>query len=88
MACLSPLQAEEWKALRRRFNPGFAPQHLMTLLPCILDKTWYFLEHLDGYARTGEAFCLDEFCTNLTFDIIGGSFRIPLLPLLTILVKN
>lgn len=65
-------EAEEWKALRRRFNPGFAPQHLMTLLPCILDKTWYFLEHLDGYARTGEAVCLDEFCTNLTFDIIGA----------------
>lgn len=46
----------------------------MTLLPCILDKTWYFLEHLDGYARTGEEFNLDGFCTNLTFDIIGGWF--------------
>lgn len=67
------IQGEEWKTLRRRFNPGFAPQHLMTLLPCVLDKTWYFLGHLDSYARTGEVFGLDELCTNLTFDIIGGS---------------
>lgn len=44
----------------------------MTLLPVILDKTWYFLRHLDSYARTGEVFCLDELCTNLTFDIIGS----------------
>ncbi|KAK1762225.1 cytochrome p450 [Phialemonium atrogriseum] len=65
-------EGEEWKTLRRRFNPGFAPQHLMTLLPCVLDKTWYFLGHLDSYARTGEVFGLDELCTNLTFDIIGA----------------
>lgn len=49
----------------------------MTLLPCILDKTWYFLEHLDGYARTGEVFTLDELCTNLTFDIIGNTLNPP-----------
>jgi len=43
----------------------------MTFLPCILDKTWYFLEHLDNHARTGDVFKLDELCINLTFDIIG-----------------
>ncbi|KAK3686206.1 cytochrome P450 [Podospora appendiculata] len=65
-------EGEDWKQLRKRFNPGFAPQHLMTLLPCILDKTWLFLEHLDSYARTGDAFLLDVLTTNLTFDIIGA----------------
>ncbi|EMR71667.1 putative cytochrome p450 protein [Eutypa lata UCREL1] len=50
---------EEWKALRRRFNPGFAPQHLMTLLPCILEKTSKFIEHLDTFARTGRAVVMD-----------------------------
>ena len=64
-------QDEEWKGLRKRFNPGFAPQHLMTLLPCILDKAWRFLENVDRYARSGEEFALDELCVNLTFDIIG-----------------
>lgn len=64
-------QDEEWKGLRKRLNPGFAPQQLMTLLPVILDKAWRFLENLDGYAASGEVFGLDELCTNLTFDIIG-----------------
>ncbi|KAK3373106.1 cytochrome P450 [Lasiosphaeria ovina] len=65
-------QGEEWKHLRKRFNPGFAPHHLMTLLPCILDKTQPFIEHLDGYAKTGDEFLLDDLTVNLTFDIIGA----------------
>lgn len=44
----------------------------MTLLPAVLDKTEYFLKHLDQVAETGEEFKFDELCTNLTFDIIGG----------------
>lgn len=43
----------------------------MSLLPCILDKAWRFLENVDRYARSGEEFALDELCVNLTFDIIG-----------------
>lgn len=64
-------KAEQWKPLRKQFNPGFAPSHLLSLLPCILDRAWRFLEHLDGRANTGEEFTLDELCINLTFDIIG-----------------
>ncbi|KUI59725.1 hypothetical protein VP1G_06949 [Cytospora mali] len=65
-------QGEEWKALRRRFNPGFAPQHLMTLLPSIMDKASIFLNRLDDLARTGETFSLQGLATNLTFDVIGS----------------
>ncbi|KAK4153663.1 putative sterigmatocystin biosynthesis P450 monooxygenase stcS [Chaetomidium leptoderma] len=65
-------QNEDWKQLRKRFNPGFAPQHLMTLLPCILDKTSIFLEHLDRYASSGTEFPLLRKTINLTFDIIGA----------------
>ncbi|KAH8901898.1 cytochrome P450 [Coniochaeta sp. PMI_546] len=64
-------EGEEWKVLRKKFNPGFAHQHLMTLLPLIMNKTWQFMEHLDRYAKTGEEFPLGELLTNLTFDIIG-----------------
>lgn len=63
---------EEWKQFRRRFNPGFAPKHIMTLLPCIIDKTWLFLQQLDSYAATGEVFELFEVAISLTFDIIGS----------------
>ncbi|GIC86206.1 cytochrome P450 [Aspergillus udagawae] len=65
-------EGEEWKSLRKRFNPGFAPQHLLTLLPCILEKTVPFFETLDRYAQSGEEFSLAGTCTNLTFDIIGA----------------
>lgn len=63
---------EEWKQFRRRFNPGFAPKHIMTLLPCIIDKTWLFVQQLDSYAATGEPFSLVEMAINVTFDIIGS----------------
>ncbi|KAI2467419.1 cytochrome P450 [Annulohypoxylon bovei var. microspora] len=63
---------DKWKALRKRYNPAFAPQHLMTLLPCILEKTSSFIQHLDALASTGEEFSLVSLAINLTFDIIGA----------------
>ncbi|KAI8954549.1 cytochrome P450 [Xylaria longipes] len=63
---------DEWKMLRKRFSPGFAPQHLGTLLPCILDKTLPFISHLDHFARTQDEFPLVPLIVNLTFDIIGS----------------
>ncbi|KAL2850815.1 hypothetical protein BJX68DRAFT_266391 [Aspergillus pseudodeflectus] len=66
-----PSNGSEWKTLRKRFNPGFAPQHLISLLPGILDRVQCFTDILDGHARSGEVFALDEPCINLTFDIIG-----------------
>ncbi|KAI1169481.1 cytochrome P450 [Nemania sp. FL0916] len=64
-------QGENWKTLRKRFNPGFAPQHLLSLLPSIIEKTSLFLEHLDNFAGSGTEFSLQELATNLTFDVIG-----------------
>ncbi|KAI1323020.1 cytochrome P450 [Xylariaceae sp. FL0255] len=64
-------QGESWKTLRKRFNPGFAPQHLLSLLPSIIDKSFLFLDHLDNFARSGTDFSLQELATNLTFDVIG-----------------
>ena len=66
------LQGEEWKAHRKRFNSGFAPQHLVTLLPQILQKTSIFTAKLDKIAASGEVVEMDPICTNLTFDIIGA----------------
>ncbi len=64
-------QDEDWKNLRKRFNPGFAPNHLASFLPTILDKTWIFLKHLDSYVASGDEFSLERLTVNLTFDIIG-----------------
>ncbi|KAI1095024.1 cytochrome P450 [Rostrohypoxylon terebratum] len=65
-------QNEKWKSVRKRFNPGFAPQHLMTLLPVIIEKATPYLQILDEFARAGTVFQLDQPTTNLTFDIIGA----------------
>ncbi|KAF9730673.1 hypothetical protein PMIN06_004166 [Paraphaeosphaeria minitans] len=65
-------EGDAWKTLRKRFNPGFAPQHLTTLLPAIVDKTTTFLEKLDSFAKSGREFALEPLCTNVTFDIIGA----------------
>ncbi|KAJ0279038.1 hypothetical protein CBS470a_009483 [Colletotrichum nupharicola] len=61
-----------WKDMRKHFNPGFAPQHLMSLMPVILENTQTFVAKLDRLAMTGEVFELEPLCTNLTFDIIGA----------------
>jgi cytochrome P450 len=63
---------EDWRPIRKRFNPGFAPTHLVTLLPAILSKTERFTKRLDILAKTGDEFELGELCTSLTFDIIGA----------------
>ncbi|KAL1634552.1 hypothetical protein SLS56_002245 [Neofusicoccum ribis] len=70
----SLLNAEDeiWKALRRTYNPGFAPTHLVTLLPRIVEKTNIFVSRLDELVRSGKPSALDELCVNLTFDIIGA----------------
>ncbi|KAF2104605.1 cytochrome P450 52A11 [Rhizodiscina lignyota] len=65
-------QGEKWKALRRTFNAGFAPQYLIKLVPRIVDKTMTFLDLLDGFARSGQEFELMKLTINLTFDIIGA----------------
>ena len=66
-----PLQGEKWKSLRKRYNAGFAPSHLLTLLPRIMEKTAFFISNLDALAESGNEFSMEFLCTSLTFDIIG-----------------
>ncbi|KAM5377897.1 hypothetical protein ACJZ2D_004801 [Fusarium nematophilum] len=68
----SILSGQEWKTLRKRFAPGFAPTHLMNLLPCILDKMDPFIDHLNSLVLSGKDFSLQNMMTNLTIDIISA----------------
>lgn len=63
-------EGENWKTHRRLFNPGFAPQHILSLLPIIIDKTEIFMKRLDALAKSGHAVELESYCTDVTFDII------------------
>ncbi|KAF1960467.1 cytochrome P450 52A11 [Byssothecium circinans] len=62
---------EEWKGLRKRILPGFQPQHLLSLVTVILDKSETFIDLMTKKAATSEEFRMDEYTTNLVFDVIG-----------------
>lgn len=47
---------EEWRNLRRRFNKGFAPQHLHSLSPLIISKMRIFIDRLKSAASSGTPF--------------------------------
>jgi len=63
---------EAWKASRKRFNPGFATAHLMSLLPKMTHMCKRFIDHLDKLCTSGEVFTMGLLTENLTFDIIGS----------------
>lgn len=65
-------EGDAWKNLRKRFNPGFAPQHLQTLLPAIVEQTTIFMSRLDAIAESGKECEMESLCTDVTFDIIGS----------------
>jgi cytochrome P450 len=65
------LDGEEWKRIRAMFNPGFSLNHLMTLVPGIVDNTLTFVETMNNYADKNDVFQLEEEATRLTVDIIG-----------------
>ncbi|KAK8121735.1 hypothetical protein PG984_010405 [Apiospora sp. TS-2023a] len=62
---------DEWKVLRKRFNPGFSPQYLLAFVPETLDKGLLFMERLEALSKTGGSFSMMKLTTQLTFDIIG-----------------
>ncbi|KAI6089259.1 cytochrome P450 [Hypoxylon rubiginosum] len=66
-------EGENWKDLRKRYNPGFSAQHLWSLLPLILEKTEPFCKYLDQFAASGDEFSLETLLSNLTFDVIGAA---------------
>lgn len=68
---LASLNGEDWKVVRKRYNPGFQPKYLQTLLPGVVDRVQTCMKKLSDAAETGEVFSLGDYMIRLTFDIIG-----------------
>ncbi|KAK6085044.1 sterigmatocystin biosynthesis P450 monooxygenase stcS-like protein 3 [Seiridium cupressi] len=66
-------KVQDWKHLRKRFNPGFTARHLWNLLPLILEKMEPFCNYLDQFTDYQEEFSLERIISNLTFDVIGAA---------------
>ena len=63
--------ADKWKPLRTLFNRGFSANHLISLIPSMVEETKVYCDILRQYAKQGDMFYLDP--TNLRFmlDVIG-----------------
>lgn len=68
---LTTLEGREWKFWRSVFNPGFSIQHLMTMVPQMVEEISVFCELLKDRARTDKLVFLDPLTINLNLDIIG-----------------
>jgi cytochrome P450 len=63
-------EGEDWKQMRKRFNPGFQPKHIHSLSGSVVSKTELFVERLKKAAEDGSPFKLADYAKDLTTDII------------------
>jgi cytochrome P450 len=54
-----------WKKQRAVFNPGFAPQHIMSQVSTIIDVTEDYVRALDRHVAEDKVFRLEEVVRNL-----------------------
>ena len=52
-----------WKRVRKMFNPAFAPSHLDTLIPAIVEESMVFVDKLKSVAGNGEVVKMNELTT-------------------------
>jgi cytochrome P450 len=64
-------EGAEWRRARTLFNPGFAPSHLTTLVPNIVDDTQIFCGILADLSESQKVTPIDDLLANLTIDIMG-----------------
>jgi cytochrome P450 len=51
---LVSIGGDNWKKLRKMFNPAFAPSHIETFIPVIVEESLIFIEKLNRVADTGQ----------------------------------
>lgn len=59
-----------WRAMRKRFNPGFQPRHIHSLTDSIVSKAQVFVDRLQSLAKNGVTFKMADYARDLTTDII------------------
>jgi cytochrome P450 len=59
-----------WRAMRKRFNPGFQPSYIHSLTGSIVSRVEIFVERLQSLAESGITFKMADYAQDLTADII------------------
>ncbi|KAM3498873.1 hypothetical protein MY10362_007833 [Beauveria mimosiformis] len=65
-------EGQEWKRLRKTYSLAFAPAHLMSLLPCMVEKLTPTIARLTALSQSRESFSLFNVAASLTIDVIGA----------------
>lgn len=63
-------EGAEWKAMRKRFNPGFKPSYIHSLTGSIVSRVEIFVERMKSLAESGATFKMVDYAQDLTTDII------------------
>ncbi|KAI1424706.1 cytochrome P450 [Xylaria sp. FL1777] len=61
---------EEWRTIRKKYNPAFSHQQALGYTTLILEKVNIFFEKLDTIATSGIEFELLQLCLSFSFDVI------------------
>jgi len=68
-----------WRTLHNAMAPALAPSHVKNLISVMTEETMTFRDTLDGLAKSGEVFSMEETAAKLIFDVIGRIvFHFPL----------
>jgi cytochrome P450 len=59
-----------WKKLHNSMAPAFSWSHIKNLTGVMVEETMHFRNALDGLAKTGEVFSMEETSMKLIFDVI------------------
>jgi cytochrome P450 len=57
------IDGEHWKRLRKMFNPAFAPSHIETLIPAIVEECEVFIRRLNEIADAGKIVHMNQLTT-------------------------
>jgi len=70
---------DKWRRQRAMIDPAFSQLRIAAAYPSMLDSVAAFLDRVEGYARSGDAFSLDAQMSHLTADVIcRTTFSTPL----------
>lgn len=65
------LPEKKWKPWRAVFSRGFSAEHILSLVPGMVDETITYCEILRSLALKGDMFYLDPTTLRFTMDVIG-----------------
>ncbi|KAL8792683.1 MAG: hypothetical protein Q9195_004743 [Heterodermia aff. obscurata] len=65
------MREHEWRPWRAKFNKAFSAEHVLSLVPDMIDETLVYSETLEKHSKEGKIFYLDLTTLRFTIDVIG-----------------